>query len=194
MEKEFFNFLKNAYTSGLCSEYRDEIRSCHGDKLQLVRLAMRQQSIPYVATKMADGVITKEYAINNFGEYMNGVVLKDCDDVPDYTYSWYMDYPYDNAIVVETDVCHVSHTKDKDIVIQETKCPILYISNHSKVSLVCEGYNSVKVYLFDDSELNVEDTDIDSTITVFKYSDKCSVEEGRFCFAKVKSFNKQLKL
>ena len=105
-----------------------------------------------------------------------------------------MDYPYDNAIVVETDVCHVSHTKDKDIVIQETKCPILYISNRSKVSLVCEGYNSVKVYLFDDSELIIEDTDIDSAITVFKYSDKCSVEEGRFCFAKVKSFNKQLKL
>lgn len=194
MKREFFKFLKDAYTGGLCSEYRDEIRSCREDKLQLVRLAMRQQSIPYMATMMRNGSLTKKFALSEFGNYLNGFILRDCDGVPDYTYSWYMDYSYDNDIEVDVDVCHISHTEGATVIIPKTKCPRLYISNGSSVNLVCDGFNSIKIYLFDDSSVTVEDTDVDSEVVVYKYSDECEVTEGGFSFGKVKSFKKELRL
>lgn len=194
MSKDYLNFLKDAYSNGLCNEYKDELRRCHEDKLELMRLAMRQQSIPFVATKMFEGVVKKDYLLNTFGEYLNGYVLIDCDNVKDYTYTWYVGYDYANDIEVKTDVLHISCTDSAQVVVEATKCPTLYISNNSKVNLVCEGYNSVRVYLLDNSKLVIDDIDEESTVTVYKYSDKCEVEQGKFCFGKVKQFDKQLRL
>lgn len=194
MSKDFLNFLKDAYSNGLCNEYKDELRRCHEDRLELMRLAMRQQSIPFVATKMSEGVVKKDYLLNTFGEYLNGYVLKDCDNVKDYTYTWYVGYDYANDIEVKTDVVHISCTDSAQVVVEQTKCPTLYISNNSKVNLVCEGYNSVRVYLLDNSKLVIDDIDEESTVTVYKYSDKCEVEQGKFCFGKVKEFSKELRL
>lgn len=194
MESEYFDFLKDAYTSGLCDEYRSEIRKCGGDKHQLIRLAMRQQSIPYIATKMREGVITKQYLLNAYSGFLNGFILNDCDDVSGYTYAWYVDYDYDNDLLVETDVAHISYTVGASVVVPNTKCPILYISNRSNVHLVLEGYNSVKIYLFDESKATIEDMGDESEIIVYKYSDKCVVNKGRYCFGRVSEFNKKLKL
>lgn len=194
MSNDYLNFLKDAYSKGLCNEYKDELRRCHEDKLELMRLAMRQQSIPFVAQKMSEGVVKKDYLLNTFGEYLNGYVLKDCDKVKDYTYTWYVGYDYANDIEVKTDVVHISCTDSAQVVVEQTKCPTLYISNNSKVNLVCEGYNSVRVYLLDNSKLVIDDIDEESTITIYKYSDKCEVEIGKFCFGKVKQFSKELRL
>lgn len=181
MDKEFIMFLKDAYANGLCEEYRDEIRRCHEDKLQLMRLAVRRQSIPWVATKLKNGVITKEYVVREFGQYLNGYVLKDCDDVDDYTYSWYMGF--EGCLNVKTDVCHISHTTDTTVVIAPTKCPVVYISNGSNVHLVCDGYNSVSIYLFDDSEVIIDDCGEECDVVVYRYSKDADVKYGRFCFS-----------
>lgn len=45
-----------------------------------------------------------------------------------------------------------------------------------------------------ESKITIEDIDKDSEVIVYKYSDKATVEEGKYCFGKVKVFNKQLKL
>jgi len=194
MDKEYLNFLKDAYNGGLCNEYRDEIRRCHEDKLSLVRLAMRQQSIPYIATKMHEGTITKEYVQKAFGGFLNGFILNDCDCVDGYTYAWYVDYAYDNGINLDVDVAHVSFTKDVDVIVSATKCPVLYVSNGSKVRLICEGYNNINVKLFDESELIVEDMDASSNVVVYKYSDESKVERGKFCLKEPKVFVKELRL
>ena len=195
MDKEFLNFLKDAYNNGLCKEYRDEIRNCHEDKLQLVRLAMRQQSCPWVATKMYEGVITTDYILNTFGEYLNGYVLKDCDNVAGYNYMWFVDWDYTNDIVASADVLHISHTVGASVVVPETKATAIYVSNRSKVHLVCDGYNSVSIYLFDKSEVTIEDVDVESTITIYKYSKDAKVYIGKYCLSeKVRTFDKQLKL
>ncbi len=194
MSKDFLNFLKDAYSNGLCNEYKDELRRCHEDKLELMRLAMRQQSIPFVATKMFEGVVKKDYLLNTFGEYLNGYVLKDCDNVKDYTYTWYVGYDYDNDIDVACDVTHISWTKGNTLVVPKCKAPILYVSNKSDVTIVGDGYNSITIYLFDESKVTLEDFDEETTVTVYKYSDKCEVEQGKFCFGKVKIFNKTLRL
>ena len=192
MDKEFLNFLKDAYSNGLCKEYRDEIRNCHDDKLQLVRLAMRQQSCPWMATKMYEGVITTDYLLNTFGEYLNGYVLKDCDNVAGYNYMWFVDWDYTNDIVASADVFHISHTVGANIVVPQTKAPTLYISNRSNVHLICDGYNTVNVKLFDNSVLTIEDLDENSDVVVYKYSDKARVELGKFCLKEPKIFNKEL--
>ena len=194
MDKEFLNFLKDAYSSGLCNEYRDEIRRCHEDKLQLVRLAMRQQSCPWVATKMYEGVITTDYILNTFGEYLNGYVLKDCDNVAGYNYMWFVDWDYADDIVASADVLHISHTVGANIIVPQTKAPTIYISNHSNVHLVGDGYNSINIKLFDKSKVTIEDLDENSEVFVYKYSKDAKVELGKYCFADVKVFDKELRL
>lgn len=194
MDKEFLNFLKDAYSSGLCNEYRDEIRRCHDDKLQLVRLAMRQQSCPWMATKMYEGVITTDYILNTFGEYINGYVLKDCDNVAGYNYMWFVDWDCANDIVASADVLHISHTVGANVVVPKVLCPTIYISNNSNVNLVCEGFNTVNIKLFDDSKVTIDDCDENSEIIVYKYGNRAEVEQGKFCLGRVKIFIKTLRL
>lgn len=194
MDKEFLNFLKDAYSNGLCNEYRDEIRRCHEDKLQLVCLAMRQQSCPWIATKMYEGVITTDYIRNTFGEYINGYTLHDVEGVEGFTYGLYVDYDYDNDLSVDKDVIHIMHTVGASVVVPQCKCPTIYVSNRSKVHLVGEGFNTIRVYLFDESEVTIEDTDEESRVTIYKYSKDCKVNEGKFCIGKVDEFQKELRL
>lgn len=194
MDKEFLNFLKDAYSNGLCKEYRDEIRKCHEDKLQLVRLAMRQQSCPWVATKMYEGVITTDYILNTFGEYINGYTLHDVEGVEGFTYGLYVDYDYDNDLLVDKDVIHIMHTVGANIVVPQTKAPTIYISNRSNVHLVGDGYNNINIKLFDKSKVTIEDLDENSEVVAYKYSDDAQVELGKYCLGKVKEFRKELKL
>lgn len=194
MDKDFFGFLKNAYENGLCNEYRDELRRCGDDRLQLISLAMRQQSIPYMATKLREGILTKEWMQKTFRGYLNGFILNDCDDVDGYTYAWYIDYDYDNDLVVDVDVLHISFTKNTNVVVPITRCPTIYVSNDSDITISFDGFSSPKIYLFDESKLKFEDIDEESNVTVYKYSDKAHVECGKYCFGKVNIFDKELRL
>ena len=195
MDKEYFDFVKDAYTSGLCEEYKTEIKNCHEDKLKLMRLAMRQQSIPYMATKLYNGVVSKEYMLQAYGGYLNGFILKDCDNVEGYTYAWYMDYDYDNDLMIETDVSHISFTVGASVVVPKTKCPTIYISNKSNIHLVCDGYNTAKIYLFDKSIVTVEELGHDSSLLVYKYSDESEITRGKYCLGNnIRVFNKKLKI
>ena len=195
MDKELFDFIKNAYTSGLCNEYRDEIRNCHDDKLQLIRLALRQQSIPWVATKIHEGVVSKEYLQTAFSKYLNGFILNDCDGVSNYTYSWFVDWDCNKQLILSVDVAHISHTKGTTIIFPQTKCPIVYISNESNVNFVCEGFNGVRIYLLDSSTITIEDADETCSATIYKYSDKCKVNYGKYCLSKrIHEHQKELRL
>jgi hypothetical protein len=140
-----------------------------------------------------DGV-SKDYLLKEFGEYLNGRVIKNADNVEGYTYAWFVDYDYDNDLNVEVDVAHISHTVGTSVVIPKTKCPILYITNRSKVHIVGEGFNSLSIYLFDESQVTIEDMDENSNVVVYKYSDDAKVELGKYCLGSVKVFPKELRL
>jgi hypothetical protein len=63
------------------------------------------------------------------------------------------------------------------------------------VHLVCDGYNSISIYLFDRSEVTLEDVDEESTIRIYKYGKDAKVNIGKFCLSqKIRVFDKQLKL
>lgn len=192
MERYYLEFLKDAYNSGLCKDYRDEIRNCHDNKLNLAQLAMRQQSIPWMATKLNQGVVTKEEVKTFFKDYINGVVLNNCDNVEGYTYMWYIDNG--KGFVIKADVTHISYCEDVDVFVPKICCPTIYVSNASRINLTCEGYSSVRIYLFDTSSVNIKDCDDTCNITIYKYSENSNVECGKYCLGQIKTFRKELRL
>lgn len=199
MKDEMFMFKKNALSGAisdpLCAEYNKDWRVCGEDKEKLVGLCMRQQAIPYFATYCHQGKgLSKDYILQEFGEYINGYTLHDVEGVEGFTYGLYVDYDYDNDLLVDKDVIHIMHTVGSSIVVSRCKCPTIYVSNRSKVHLVGEGFNTIRVYLFDESEVTIEDIDEESRVTIYKYSKDCKVNEGKFCIGKVDEFQKELRL
>lgn len=159
-----------------------------------MRLALMQQSAPYLATFCYNGAgVSKEYCLREFGDYLNGRTFANCDKVEGFTYSMYVSPS--EAVEMRVDVAQILWSNPAEVIIPETKCPKLYISNKSSVHLTLEGYNSVLVYLFDESELIIDDADDTCEVVVYRYSDNSKVERGTFCISpKVKIFNKILKL
>ena len=200
MEDEILKYKKNALlgkisTEPLCQAYKQAWRSCGEDKEMLARLAMRQQSIPHFSTACYKNLgLSKDYIKENFSEYINGRVLEDCDGVDGYTYALYVDWNYENDLEINTDVTSIMWTVGANIIVSNTKCPTIYISNRSNVHLVCDGYNSVNVKLFDNSVLTIEDLDENSNVVVYKYGGDAKVELGKYCLGSVKVFPKELRL
>lgn len=189
-------YYKNALLDDLCDEYKGRWRSAKDNKLELLKLSLCQQSLPHVVTYAYQGRgITKKYVKENFGEYINGYTVYDADGCTGYTYGLYVDYDYDNELVVDKDVASLMWCEDVQAVVPLTKAPTVYVSNNSHINLVCDGYNSVRVYLFDESTVTLEDVDEDSNVIIYRYSDDAKVNIGQFCLStKVREFRKQLKL
>ena len=190
---EMLSFRKNALLNNLCKEWDNMWKACKENKEKLVRLVLMQQSQPYFADYCYRGVgLSKEYVLENFADYINGVVHHDCDEVQGYEYALYVGYTDDITCVV--DVLSMMWCDVPQLLIKRHKAPILYVSNNSKVHLVCEGYSYVRVYLFDESELIVGDTDENTDIIVYKYSENCTVTKGQYCLGRVNEFVKSLRL
>lgn len=199
MKHDLFEFQKNSFlgkVSGqpLCQEYKQLWKSCGDDKEMLVKLALKQQSIPYLSHACYESMgLTKEYILNNFGELINGErTFENVEGVDGYTYQLYVGY--DKDFEITADVTSLMWCNGSQIVIKPTKCPTIYISNRSNVHLVCDGFNSVHIKLFDKSKVTIEDMDEESDVTVFRYSDECAVETGKYCLKEPKVFNKELRL
>ena len=177
----------------LCDEYRDLWKNCHEDKGKLVSLCLRQQSIPWFATMCCLGKgVTKEYLMKEYADYINGrTILQDCDGVKGYSYALYCGY--DDACELSSDVSHFMWC-NSTVGVCETKCPTIYISNGSDISLVCDGFNSIRVYIFDDSKLTIDDLPEDSNVTVYAYGSECNVVKGKYCIGTVKVHQKTLRL
>lgn len=191
---EMLIFRRNALLADLCKEWDGMWTACHNDKEKLMRLVLMQQSAPYFADFCYRGKgLTKDYCLQEFGDYLNGRVFNDCDHVKGYTYAMFIDPPMD--VEMNMDVAQFLWCDNTNIVIPQTKCPTLYISNKSKIHLSCDGYNSVKVYLFDESTLYLDDIPEESNVIIYRYSKKAKVEVGRYCLSsKIRQFDKLLRL
>ena len=195
MDKRFFAFIKNAYLNGLCDEYKAEIRSCGEDKERLMSLALRQQSLPWVISNLNNsGVLDKSYMLENFGECVNTRFFNDCDGVIGFKYKMFVGFNH-SVRLDDIDVSAYLWCDKAQVNVVASKCPTLYIGCGSNVHLICDGYNSVRVYLFDHSRLVLDDVDDTSMVTVLRYSESAEVETGRYCLSKkVKVFDKELRL
>ena len=192
-------FKKNAILgkiSGqpLCEEYKAALRRCGNDKEMLVRLALCQQSIPYISHACYKHLgLTKKYILDNFGELINGKrVFSDVEGVNGYTYQLYV--AFNGNFKAVADVTSLMWCSSPLVLINATKCPVFYISNSSNVHISCDGYNSPKIYLFDDSVVTIDDADDTCDVIIYKYSDAASVKVGKFCMKEPKVFDKKLRL
>lgn len=193
MNNEMFLFRKNALLNNLCKEWSDMWKACKNNKEKLVRLSLMQQSIPFFASYCYSGKgLTKEYVLSEFKDYTNGVVHDGCDGIDNYTYRLFVGYT--DEIMQQADVTHLMWSDIPIYVVGRYKCPILYVSNKSKVCIAADGYNYIRVYLFDESELAIEDLNEESTVIVYKYSNKCKVTKGKYCLGNVNQFEKTLRL
>lgn len=194
MAQDLFNYYKHALSNGLCSEYKGRWRACHDNKEQLVKLVMAQQSLPHFIHYCYNGMgLSKEYIQETFGDYINGnAVINDADGVDGYTYSLYVGFKGDFKAAV--DVLSLMWCNNTNVTVETSKCPVIYVGCGSHVHLSLDGYNCPHIYLFDDSKVTIDDTDEDSKVVIYKYSDKAQVELGKYCLADVKVFDKQLKL
>ena len=199
MRNEMFEFykyaLQGALTNPLCADYKNEWRGCGTDKEKLVKLVMRQQSLPSFITHCYQGKgLSKEYIQREFGEFINRKrPILDADNVSGYSYSIYVGF---NGICSpDNDVLAFMWCNDTTAEINKFKSPVLYCGCGSEIHLVCDGYNTPRIYLFDDSKLIIEDADDTSSIIVYNYSDKAIVDVGKYCTTQnLRVFNKVLKL
>lgn len=199
MDNGMLNFYRNALLGSatdkpLCEEYKNEWRSCGDDKERLMKFALRQQSLPFLFTYSYQGKgLTKDYLLSEFGDYINGKkTIYDADLVQGYTYQLNVDLKRDWTIT--TDVCAFMWCEDIIATISQTKCPTIYVGCTSDVHLALDGFNSVRVHLYDNSRLVVEDADEESNVVVYRYSDDARVECGKYCLCDVKEFRKELRL
>lgn len=199
MDKEMFRFKKAALsgelTTPLCASYKAAWRSCGDNKEMLVRLVMKEQSIPYFfAHCYQNKGLSKEYILDEFKDYINGKYTGiDVDGVVgDYKTELYIGY--NGNLSVSDDVLATMWTTIPSMTIPTSKAAKIYCGCGSELHIVCDGYNSVLVMLFDDSKVILDDVDESSNVTIFKYSEKATVELGKFCLKEPKVFNKELRL
>ena len=187
-------FRRNAILADLCKEWNSKWAACHNDKEKLMRLVLMQQSAPFFADFCYRGKgLTKEYCLREFGEYLNGKVFNDVEGAAGYTYGMFIAPKKD--IYIDIDVAQLLWCDNILVNVKMCKSTILYVSNKSNISLTCDGFNSVRVYLFDESRITLDDVDEESSVIIYKYGRAASVEVGKFCLSdKVRMFDKELRL
>ena len=158
-----------------------------------MKLALMCQSAPYLATFFNKGkCVSKEYVKREFSDFINGRVLRDCDGVDGFTYGMFFDAP--TGFKINIDVCQILYCNNTDVEIEKTKCPRLYVSNDSNINISLDGYNSITIYLFDDSVINIDSCDDTCNVKVYRYSKDAKVNIGKFCLGEVKVFDKELRI
>lgn len=196
---ELLIFKKNAILGNisgepLCQEYKDALRGCGNDREKLMKLALRRQSIPFVMHACKNNMgLTKEFLLTNYGDLLNGNYTGiDVDGVQGgYTTQLFVGYDSNIYEVADT-MAFIGSNVDMDI--RSTLCPTLYVGCNTMLHLFLDGYNTISVYLFDNSKVVIEDADVSCNVVVRKYSKESSVEKGKYCLCGVREYNKDLRI
>lgn len=195
MEDRMLIYRRNATLDNLCQEYGERWGMCHNDRKKLFEFAMQQQALPHLLTYAYNGKgLTKDYLQREFKDYINGrYTAIDADGVVgNYTTQLYVGY---NGILSNAnDVLALMWATMPTLLIKRLKATKIYVGCKSDVHIVCGGFNTVIIMLFDESRVCLEDIDSDSVVTVYRYSDKASLTLGKYCLGKVKVFDKELRL
>jgi hypothetical protein len=193
---ELLKYQKAALVNGLCGKYKGYWQAAANDKEKLVRLALQQQSIPHLLTYCHNGQgLSKEYIQDKFKDYINGNYIAIDVDGVEGQYKTELYVGFDGILTLCDDVFCSMWTTIPYLTLPTCKATKIYCGCSSKLNINCDGFNSVIIMLFDDSEISIEDADETCAFTIYKYSDKCKVNYGKYCLSKrIKEFNKELRL
>lgn len=188
-------YYKNAILANLCGEYKSDWQHAMQDKEALFRLALTQQSIPHMMTFAYNGIgLTQQYVEKEFSEYINGKYTAiDVDGVKgNYKTSLYVG---ENAIFKPSDdVLAFMWANIPILTLNACKAAKIYIGCKSNVHIQMQGYNSITVMLFDESRVYIDECDDTCDVNIYKYSKDAKVETDKFCLAKVKTYDKKLRI
>lgn len=187
-------YYKNSLLANLCSEYKGIWQASMQDKEELFKLALQQQSIPHLLTYANNGIgLTKEYLRKEFKDFVNGKYIAiDADGVKgNYKSTLYVDCKH--KVKTQSDVMALMWCNTQ-VEVQETKAIKLYIGCKSNVKVTLQGYNTAIIMLFDESKVTIDECDTYTTATIYKYSEHATVEIDKYCLAKVKIHEKELRL
>lgn len=195
---EFYrNALQGRITDPLCADYKNDWRKRGEDRQALIDFVLRQQSIPYFLCHCNAGFgLSKEYLMDAFRDYINGnYATIDADGVEGGNYKSELYVGFEGVLSLSADVICCMWSNIHETEITPAKATKIYVGCHSDVHITCNGYNSIIVMLFDDSKIWVDRLDKESTITIYRYSDKASIEIGADCaINKVRTFDKEIRL
>lgn len=177
----------------LCESYKEEWRACGDDKEKLMKFALRQQALPYLFLHSFNGQgLSREYLLKEFRNYINGAyTVHDADKVKGYTYE--LNVARKGMFDTPNDVIAFMYCQETTVVIPTTKCPSLFVGCSSDVHISLAGYNSIRIYLYDNSRVVIEDADDESDVTVYRYSDMAKADKGKYCLCDVRVFDKDLR-
>lgn len=193
---ELLSYRKNALLDNLCKEWNDMWMACKDDKEKLVRLVLIQQSLAHFITYCYNKKgLSRDYILKNFGDFINGrYTAIDVDGVKG-GYKSELYVGFDGILSLSNDTTCFMWSTIPSLAIERCKAAKLYVGCSSEVHLVCEGYNSLVVMLFDDSTLWLDDIDEESSVIVYRYCKDAKVEIGKYCLSEeVKMFDKELRL
>lgn len=193
MIDEMFTFKRNALLANLCKEWDTKWSACRDDKEKLMKLALMQQSAPYIADFFYRGVgLSKEYVKRQFSEYIDGHTFFDCDDVAGYTYGMYVDAQH--PIEIKHDIVQFIWCNGTRVSLPQLRSTKMYVSNKSDLHIECEGYNNLIVMLFDESRIVFDKLATTCRVNVYRYDKRAIVDADASIMDMINIMDKELRL
>ena len=133
-------FKRNAVLLGLCDEYKAAWNSVKSRK-DLVDLALDANGVEFMAKSVAEGWgLSKEYILDNFGDYVNEGYVRDKGG---YTSKLYVDYGGDIFAPATLNLLVGCNTS---VLVPEGSVCKIYVCGKTYVRVNCMGKCYVYVY------------------------------------------------
>ena len=140
MLNELLTLKRNAVMLGLCGKYKAEWDEAKGKK-DLVDMALDANGVEFMAKSVAEGWgLSKDYILDNFGDYVNGKYVRDKDG---YTSEIYVGYGGD---ILQRATLNLFVRCNTSILVPEGSVCKIYVCGVSNVRINCAGKCYVYVY------------------------------------------------
>lgn len=140
MNNELLTLKRNAVLLGLCDRYKTEWNEAK-DKKDLVDMALDANGVEFMAKSVAEGWgLSKDYILDNFGDYVNGSYVRDKGG---YTSEIYVGYGGD---ILQRATLNLLVGCDTSVLVPEGSMCKIYVCGMSDVRIKCVGKCYVYVY------------------------------------------------
>lgn len=175
MDSEMIIFFKEARKRDLCVSFAQKWVKLR-EKDEFVDFCLLPQAIPYMAVSMYEKWgLSKDYLLREFPNYINGKYISSRNDGIDANAEFWVDFS-DIEYLLKNQLYHITYTKNSKFTIEQTKCPIINVSNNSDVIIKCSKFNSIQVLIYDKSKVYIDAPDKSCKVLIEKYSDECEVD------------------
>ncbi len=132
MRSDILMLKKNALRLGLCGEYKAKWDNARGKK-DLVDIALDSNGVEWICQMAEMGVLTKEIALSDFGNYINGKYVRNKGGYTSEVYAY-----YDGTVTMRTTLLVVMGC-DVEVIVPENSIGRIYTCCGAKVRVTGKG-------------------------------------------------------